>query len=238
MGIISIYKRAILLEASTKADPLLPDERRVYRALRPVFERYEPQIRRDITQANTPVYQGFGQDVQTAILPPLMQNYQERIQEFEQQTGYETDLDTEIPLDWTRSYEVKGWLSDAVQKIVQTTQDKVSKAAQVYVQARPGLERDGLLDRFLERILGRSRMEMIARTETTRARSQATRDFAAKLRQDGASVRMTWQRDRASNTCPLCMEKVGQDVEIVGYPPLHPRCACEVQITIQAEVTT
>ena len=233
VAIREINNRVILLEASVKATPLLDDERPTYRAIKPVFERYEPTIRRDIEQGTPGVYQGLAQDLQTAMLPPLMDVYRNRIREYEAETGYNTDLELEIPTDWIRSYAIKGWLSDAIQGVAGTIQDLVAKAAQAYVRAAPGTERRRMLDEFLTRILGRNRMEMIATTETTRARSQATADYVQRLRRDGATVRQIWREDRASNTCPLCLANVGRDIEDIGQaPPLHPRCRCDIEIVI------
>jgi hypothetical protein len=235
-ALLKLNRQITLIEASIKAAPLLPDERRVYLALRPVFARYEPQIRRDILNGITPLYQGFGQDIQTAIYPELVRNYRERVQEYEAETGYQTDLDLDIPVEWIRSYQVKGWLSDAIQAIVKTTQDKVARAAQVINRTTTD-KRDSVLNSLLSVIIGRNRMEMIARTETTRARSQAAADYATRLRRDGVQVQEVWVDDRTSNTCPICQAKVGRDVQEVGRPPEHPRCACDVEVRI-VEVTT
>lgn len=83
------------------------------------------------------------------------------------------------------------------------------------------------LARHLEKYYSPVRAEMIAITETTRAKVEGERAAVAEINQRGVILVPTWMTQEDERVCPICGPRHKQ--RITGdYPPAHPRCRCYV----------
>lgn len=101
------------------------------------------------------------------------------------------------------------------------------------------------LVRELEPFFGRSRADLIASTEVTRAYARANREA---YRAAGVVGKMRWNTANDERVCPVCGPLHGTEVDLDagfsfpdGVPPAHPRCRCMVlpvvdRTTIQSVV--
>ena len=80
--------------------------------------------------------------------------------------------------------------------------------------------------------MSEARARMIARTEATRARNNATEDLAQAMKSQGYKIVEIWRIAMNTNVCPDCeaLEGTVRGVGWTDYPPLHPNCDCDVEI--------
>ena len=72
--------------------------------------------------------------------------------------------------------------------------------------------------------------EMISITETTRAAVEGERGTVEQLMQEtGIQMIPYWITSNDSRVCPICMERDGKPITDGVFPPLHPRCNCDVR---------
>ena len=83
-------------------------------------------------------------------------------------------------------------------------------------------------------VMSEARARMIARTEATRARNQATEDLAQAMKTQGYQIVEIWRIAMNTNVCPDCeaLEGTVRGVAWTDYPPLHPNCDCDVEIEL------
>lgn len=79
-------------------------------------------------------------------------------------------------------------------------------------------------------ITGEARARMIARTETTRAKAEASEELANAMRSQGYQLVEVWHTSQNTNVCPECqaLEGTVRGSGWTDYPPLHPNCDCEI----------
>lgn len=86
---------------------------------------------------------------------------------------------------------------------------------------------DNLVGQF-ESILSRSRAEMIATTELTRAYSQGTEIARQILADEGIALEHVWRTARDEMVCPICAPRNDRyrHSNWTELPPAHPNCRC------------
>ena len=87
----------------------------------------------------------------------------------------------------------------------------------------------GDLQSALERWYSPRRAEMIAITETTRAAVEGEKALVELLKEEsGIEMIPIWKTSKDERVCPLCGPRADKPITDGIYPPLHPRCRCEV----------
>lgn len=128
-----------------------------------------------------------------------------------------------------------GWARDygynLVTGINATTQDKLRNLIPQYFEQQwtQGQLTEQLMN--VHGAFGRTRSEMIARTEVTRAASEGTQQTQRELAQQGITMQPIWRTREDEIVCPICGPRA--DLPIVAgnatmgeHPPAHPRCRC------------
>jgi len=127
------------------------------------------------------------------------------------------------------------FLTEALlQKLDETNEKVVQAALQQFIQT-PGMERKDLVA-LLEPSFGKTRAEMIATTEITRAYSESAAIFKEQLKENGVDAVRYWITNRDERVCAICGDLDGQpedEWEYEGGPPAHPNCRCDVGIRIR-----
>lgn len=80
----------------------------------------------------------------------------------------------------------------------------------------------------LEPLFGPVRAEMIAVTETTRAAVQGQAGLVNELNKTGVVMTPTFITSEDETVCPICSPLNGKKVSEAEFPPLHPRCRCDI----------
>jgi hypothetical protein len=132
--------------------------------------------------------------------------------------GVEWGLVNQAAADWARQYTFT-----LVKELTETSRATLQKLIPSYFEQgwTQGQLRDQLSSTF-----GVTRAEMIARTEVTRAASEAEQATARLLEAQGIRMRPVWQTRNDEIVCPLCGPKHNKEIEDGMYPPAHPRCRC------------
>lgn len=137
-----------------------------------------------------------------------------------------------LSFDWTLpNIEARDWAQAhsgaLISGINATTQRGVQQAIAQWVENGEPLR---ALERELRPFFGRSRAELIASTEVTRAYAEANR---IAYRSTGIVSEMEWQTAFDERVCPICGPLNETRVSLDGafaaafeVPPAHPRCRC------------
>lgn len=134
--------------------------------------------------------------------------------------------------DWTlANTEARLWATnhtDDVLRQLNTTNDRVVGEA-VARWINNGEPLSSLIN-DLQTHFGRTRAEMIASTETTRAFAEANK---IAYQETGVVDKVEWRTSEDERVCPICGPLADKRDSIddpqfggVGIPPAHPRCRC------------
>jgi len=156
-----------------------------------------------------------------AIAPELMKDFMlqaETMMAGFDFLGVEWGLVNQDAADWARQYTFQ-----LVKELTDTSRATLQKLIPAYFEQgwTQGQLRDQLASSF-----SITRAEMIARTEVTRAASEAEQATARLLEAQGIRMRPVWQTRNDEIVCPLCGPKHNKEIEDGMYPPAHPRCRC------------
>lgn len=132
--------------------------------------------------------------------------------------------------DWANSYA-----AGLITNINDTTRDRVRQAITQWISNGDPLS---ALVRELQSTFGRSRAELLASTEVTRAYAQANREA---YRESKIVSKMRWFTAFDERVCPICGSMHGQEVGLdeqfsIGGPPAHPRCRCWIVPVVDREL--
>jgi hypothetical protein len=94
-----------------------------------------------------------------------------------------------------------------------------------------------LVEKTLDRMLGSSRAEAAAVTETTRAATASEQSLVQRYAEKQVRIRLVWRAEDAP--CPVCGEANGQYIDqlpppLNEGPPAHPHCRCHPHAEIVA----
>ena len=123
-------------------------------------------------------------------------------------------------VDWARRYTF-----DLVGGLTDTNRQTLQSAISAYYEQGQTM---GDLERRLMNTYSRTRAEMIAVTEVTRAASEGEQQIARELAQQGINLVPVWQTNNDGLVCPICGPKHNREIKDGQYPPAHPRCRCWV----------
>jgi SPP1 gp7 family putative phage head morphogenesis protein len=85
----------------------------------------------------------------------------------------------------------------------------------------------------LDSLYGPVRAEMIAVTETTRAAVQGQAALVDELNKEGIVMVATFLTSEDETVCPICAPLNGKQVDESEFPPLHPRCRCDIAYSFE-----
>lgn len=126
-----------------------------------------------------------------------------------------------------------GYANALAETMAQTTENGLRTIFSEWINNN--LSYDHLVGQLNRTVFGRTRAEMIATTEITRAYAEGNR---VAWRNSRVIKRMRWQAVGDERTCPLCgpLNQTIADLQI-GFPggampALHPRCRCWLTPTI------
>ena len=142
--------------------------------------------------------------------------------------GVDWTLVNQRAVDFARSYTF-----DLVSGIVERDKVLLQSAIGDYFAQDLSI---GQLTSRLSGAYGPVRAEMIAVTETTRAAVEGEKALAAEIEKMTGVIRMVgyWITERDGNVCAICQVNDRKPTAEVGFPPLHPRCRCNVRYEIEA----
>lgn len=111
------------------------------------------------------------------------------------------------------------------------------------LERRAALERDGRINSSVYRSAAReteARVDLAAETETAWAWNDELHELGVAASQVGYLVTYTWDAEGLRlglKTCPRCaaldgMSVVNMDSFPEGWPPLHPRCHCQISTSL------
>ena len=139
-------------------------------------------------------------------------------------TGIDWTLVNQDAADWARDYA----FDDFAEQITTTSREALQRLIPAYFEE--GMTQ-GELSKALAGVFSPDRIEMIARTEVTRAASEGEQEIAAQLAAQGVQMQPVWQTRNDELVCEICGprngKKIGVDI-MDEYPPAHPRCRCWV----------
>lgn len=138
--------------------------------------------------------------------------------------GFDWTLANTAARDWAASYAPQ--LSGQIDA---TTQRMVGQAVSKWVDNGEPLQT--LIDDIAP-VFGRSRAELIASTEVTRAYAEGNR---IAYRESGVVDEWEWRTAADERVCPICgpldgkQRRLNEPFDIgINAPPAHPRCRCWV----------
>lgn len=142
--------------------------------------------------------------------------------------GVDWTLVNQRAVDFARSYTF-----DLVSGIVERDKVMLQNAVGDYFAQDMSI---GQLSSRLSGAFGPVRAEMIAVTETTRAAVEGEKALAAEIEKMTNVIRMVgyWITERDPSVCAICQPNDRQPTAVVGFPPAHPRCRCNVRYEIEA----
>jgi len=214
-------------DAFKKKENLTPDEMRLMVELGRVFARHADAIEASVAAGNTPNLAALEADLETVLRRAIVDHYTQRALAIAGEMNVTFDA-TQVRTDattWANQYtpELISGLTDTTREMVQQVITEVRTTPLTLAQAA---ER-------LAPAFGRARAEMIATTELTRARAQATVASQNYLRANGINTVMIWRTNADEITCAICVPRNGarQGEGWDEPPPAHPRCRCAVTLT-------
>lgn len=125
--------------------------------------------------------------------------------------------------EWASSYSF-----ELVRGINDTSREALQKAVSDFYTHN--LTMDDLRTR-LTATFGPVRADLIAVTETTRAKVEGDRALTDELKKQGALLKGIIETSMDDRVCAICGPKQGKDPETEGYPPFHVYCRCYVNYT-------
>lgn len=175
--------------------------------------------------ANVPAafWTRYAEEMQSAILPALQKIYLDSAQEMLDDTpaiGVDWTLVNASAAQWARQYSF-----DLVKGITDTTRSALQEKVQAYFET-PGTISD--LADSLSSLFGPVRAEMIAATETTRAAVSGQAAVVDELNKQGTQMIPYFITSEDEIVCEICSPLNGKRVSEGEFPPLHPRCRCEI----------
>jgi len=217
----SYSKKKVGLKASREAI-----EARLKRKIRQAMQGWETSVAQAIEQGRPIDYDQLFKDFHAALRPEMELIQTQRVLDLAADVGIVFDpaiINTEAAR-WAREYSY-----DLVQGLTETTRDVVREAASTFVETS-GMTM-GNLRQLLRPAFGESRAEMIAITEVTRAYSEATNRYQAKLGEEGLEMNRIWQTNHDDLVCNICGPLNGKPEQdwpghLSSGPPAHPRCRC------------
>lgn len=140
------------------------------------------------------------------------------------------DKTPSIGVDWTLvNKQASEWASKYGFDLVKDLSDTTRTALQAKVAAF--YENQLTIAQFaesLEPLFGPVRAEMIAVTETTRAAVRGQAALVDELNKTGIVMEPFFVTSEDETVCPICSPLNGKRVDESDFPPLHPRCRCDI----------
>lgn len=144
--------------------------------------------------------------------------------------GVDWNLVNEQAVSWAKSYTF-----DLVREIDGTTQARLQRAISRYFEEQTTIGQlqkqivvEPLKDMLGRMIAPKTRAEMIARTEVTRAAAQGEMAVVQQVIDAGLPITMVWATNNDDLVCPICGPRNGKKRGDgwADLPPIHPRCRC------------
>ena len=161
----------------------------------------------------------LNQAVRPLMSSTYLQQAQQMLDDFPS-IGVEWGLVNEAAAEWAKKYTF-----DLVTNLVDTSERTLQKLIPKFFEEQMT---QGELREALSPLFGSVRAEMIARTEVTRAASEAEQGMARELEEQGIHMTPVWQTREDELVCPICGPKADKPIEDDEFPPAHPRCRCWV----------
>lgn len=209
-------------------------ERTIQGQLQVVLDEFSEETADAIEQKEEPDYDAFAAALLLILIPFLVSTAMSAVED--QATAVGIDVDPAVfggmITDWASIYS-----RELVSGLVDTTRNVVQKATTQYL-ATPGMTREQLME-LLEPAFGQVRAEMIAITETTRAHSAASTEYANWLHVAfGLIVEQIWITARDELVCVICgpLDSQSRSVWAADFPhgpPAHPRCRCGLELQVK-----
>ena len=191
-----------------------------------VLDELENEFLDDIEAGEEPDYNKFSAALLVILIPLLMRAFMDGWRDTEEE--YNISFDPAevgaMAAAWARQYGAQ-----LVTGLTETTRKVVANIIAQHLEG--ALTREQLIQ-MLEPAFGTVRAEMIAITETTRARNQAILDYADMLRGIGLEVMLIWETAQDDRTCSACRPLHGSTTW-TEPPPLHVRCRCRLRLEIR-----
>jgi SPP1 gp7 family putative phage head morphogenesis protein len=144
--------------------------------------------------------------------------------------GFNYELVNIRARDWANSHAGK-----LIKEIDTTTTRSVQRSVSEWINNGEPLSR---LKKDLESTFGKSRAELIASTEVTRAFAEGNR-----IAYEGSGIveKIEWRAANDERVCPICGPLHGKHGDLKngfkgaksGFPPAHPRCRCWIVPVIE-----
>ena len=159
-------------------------------------------------------------DIQREVEPILVDTYVQSALELPL-VGITIDWDliNSSAVNWARTS-----LVPTLQKMFGNTYAGVSELVPRYFEERWSRAD---LAKHLERYYSPVRAEMIAITETTRAKVEGEWAAVEEINRRGVILVPTWITQKDERVCPICGPRHGNRITS-DRPPAHPRCRCYV----------
>lgn len=215
--------------------PEIPDrdkiEKEFARALAKALQMRRGQILEllgdppDINNLPSDIWEEIGKELAPSILPFTERTFVEAAGRMIAEAPIEISwtLVNQRAADWARDYTY-----DLVKQLTDTTRVGLQDAVSTYFEE--GQTMGDLVER-IGQYFSPVRAETIAITEVTRAASQGEQAIAEELRQAGIEMVAIWLTDRDYLVCDECEQRNGKpqsEWETNEFPPLHPRCRCDI----------
>ena len=136
-----------------------------------------------------------------------------------------------IGVDWTLiNKNAAEWASrygfDLVSGITDTTREALQQKVSAFFENQMTMPQ---FAEALEPLFGPVRAEMLAITETTRSSVEGPRAILAELNKQGIVMIPIFSTSSDETVCPLCAPLDGKQIDDASWPPIHPRCRCDVR---------
>lgn len=215
--------------AKALSDEASPTERRIARAIGGVLARFGEATVAAVLQGEPPDLTDLGDALRAAIVADLASVALGAVGEAAAAVGMAVDegVVATVASEWAR-----GYVGGLVRGIDETTREMVRVGVATFLET-PGMGRDQL-EGLLAGAFSRSRAEMIATTEVTRAASAGQGIYQQQLAAAGLTYERVW-RTAQQDACPVCTDLDGKTETAWGDrfpdgPPAHPRCRCAVTL--------
>lgn len=135
--------------------------------------------------------------------------------------GVDWGLVNTTALNWSAAHS-----EEILKKLFNTTYEGLTETIPQFYERGWTL---GDLETALERWYSPRRAEMIAITETTRAAVEGEKALVELLKEEsGIEMIPIWKTSKDERVCPICGPRADKPITDGIYPPLHPRCRCNV----------
>jgi SPP1 gp7 family putative phage head morphogenesis protein len=182
-----------------------------------------PELDKWIRQVDPRFWERHKAELNRSVAPLMASNFLDQSQLMLDNypfIGVEWGIVNEAAADWARKYTF-----ELVTKLTDTSERTLQKLIPRFFeeQMTQGQLREALTPTF-----GMVRAEMIARTEVTRAASEAEKEMAKELEEQGIKMVPIWNTREDEIVCPICGPRNGLEIIDDEYPPIHPNCRCNL----------